>query len=44
MALGMNASGIFYPNFSMRGELKEAWSHGLTRIEISFYADSIDDE
>ena len=44
MALGMNTGGIFYPDFTMRHELKEAWPYGLTRIEVSFYAPSISAE
>jgi hypothetical protein len=44
MAFGMNPGGIFYPGFEMRKELKEAWSFGLTRIEVSFYAPTIKSE
>jgi hypothetical protein len=44
MRIGMNTGGLIYPKFGMRGELQEAWSHGLTRIEVSFYAPSIEAE
>lgn len=40
MAVGMNTNAIFYPTFVQRGILKDAWDKGLTRIEISYYANS----
>ena len=40
MAVGMNTNAIFYPSFVQRAILKEAWDKGLTRIEISYYANS----
>ena len=44
MAVGMNTNAIFYPSFVQRGILKDAWEKGLTRIEISYYADSVETE
>ena len=42
--LGMNTNAIFYPTFTPGRVLKEAINHGLTRIEISYYVDSIEAE
>ena len=36
----MNTESIVYPGYIMGKQLKEAWSEGLTRIEVSFYATS----
>ena len=36
----MNTESLMYPDYIMGKQLKEAWSEGLTRIEISFYASS----
>ena len=36
----MNTEAIFRPAYLTGQELKEAWDYGLTRIEISYYADS----
>ena len=44
MALGMNTNAIFYPDMVMRQELEESKDSGLTRIEISYYFDSIEVE
>ena len=37
-AIGMSTESIMYPGYIMGNQLKEAWSEGLTRIEVSFYA------
>ena len=36
----MNTESIVYPGYIMGKQLKEVWSEGLTRIEVSFYASS----
>ena len=36
----MNTESIVYPDYIMGKQLKEVWSEGLTRIEVSFYASS----
>ena len=42
--LGMNTKAIFYPPFCQGRVLKESSEHGITRIEISYYADSVEME
>ena len=43
-AIGMNTNGIFYPPMRMYKVNKEFQNEGITRIEISYYADSIEAE
>ena len=40
--LGMNTDAIFYPTHIMSRKLQEAEEFGITRIEISYYADSFE--
>ena len=40
--LGMNTDAIFYPTYQMSRKLQEAEKFGITRIEISYYADSFE--
>ena len=42
--LGMNTEAIFHPNYLMGKVLDEAQNTGLTRIEISYYADTLEAE
>ena len=44
MGMGMNTQAIFHPGVSLGRELRETSLTGLTRIEISYYADSVDAE
>ena len=44
MGLGMNTDAIFNPGVSLGRELKETSLTGLSRIEISYNADSVDAE
>ena len=37
----MNTEAIYHPTFLMEKVLDEAKEHGLTRIEISYYADTL---
>ena len=43
-AVGMNTNGIFYPGITEGSVLKESAEYGLTRVEISYYADSFEEE
>ena len=40
MRVGMNTNAIFTPQMRMLSKLKETAECGLSRIEISYYADS----
>ena len=40
MSVGMNTNALFTPTMRMLSELKETADAGLSRIEISYYADS----
>ena len=40
MNVGMSTNALYSPSMSMIKELKETMKEGLTRIEISYYADS----
>ena len=40
MMLGMNTSRFFDPTMRMLAALKETQNAGLSRIEISYYADT----
>ena len=40
----MNTKAIYYPNFAWERKLKESSEHGLARIEISYYAPSVEVE
>ena len=42
--LGMNTNGIYGSSYLLRKELLEAKDCGLSRIEISYYADSLEAE
>jgi hypothetical protein len=42
--LGMNTNGIFYPDFKSGQELEESSQYGLSRIEVSYYADDLEAE
>ena len=44
MPLGMNTNAIFNPRFKFGQEMYEASYQGLSRIEISYYADSVEAE
>jgi hypothetical protein len=44
MGLGMNTDAIFNPGVSLGRELRETILTGLSRIEISYYFDSVDAE
>ena len=44
MPLGMNTDAIFNSDVTLRRELKETCYTGLSRIEISYYATSVDAE
>ena len=39
--LGMNTNALFRSSYLLRKELEEAKQYGLSRIEISYYADSL---
>ncbi len=43
-SLGMNTKDIYYASLAQDRELKEACQHGLARIEISYYASTLDAE
>ena len=40
----MNTSSIFYPSLRMGKTLREFQNEGATRVEISYYADSVEAE
>jgi len=40
----MNTNGIYYPSFLLGQKLMDTKEEGLTRIEISWYADNIEAE
>jgi len=44
MRLGMNTNALFAPTQRMLRALKETMAEGLSRIEISYYAESQDAE
>ena len=43
-AIGMNTKAIFYPNVRMGLALNESQTSGLSRIEITFTANTVDGE
>jgi len=40
----MNTSAIYYPSVAMQKTIREFKNDGITRVEISYYADSIEAE
>ena len=44
IGLGIHTDAIFNPGVSLGRELRETSQTGFTRIEISYYADSVDAE
>ena len=43
-SMGMNTKEIYQPSFRKFQQLEETKNHGWTRIEVSYYAHSIDEE
>ena len=42
--IGMNTSTLYYPSLHLNKTLKEFKHEGITRVEISYYADSVQSE
>ena len=42
--VGMNTSAIYYPSMHMQKTIREFQHDSITRVEISYYADSVEAE
>ena len=40
-SLSMNMKAIYYPSVHISKAIKESWSYGLTRIEITYTATTL---
>ena len=42
--IGMNTNAIFHPSLEKENNIRATQDHGWTRIEISYYAHSVEEE